>query len=201
MTRTLLVATKNPGKVREFAEMLSDLDVEFRNLAELGETPDVEETGTTFRENAILKARAYAAETGMLTLADDSCLQVDALGGDPGVYTGRYGAPEAKSHEDRYRLLLKNLAGVDSAERTARFRCVIVLAEPDGTILAEAEGVCEGAIADAPKGDGGFGYDPVFLVGGGSQTMAELPSAEKHRISHRGRALQALEPRLRGMLE
>ena len=195
----LLVATHNQGKVAEFAEMLADLEVEWLTLADVGVTMDVAETGSTFRENALLKARAYAAATGLLTLADDSGLEVDALGGRPGVYTSRYGG-EGLTHAGRYRLLLRRLEGVPWQARTARFRCVIVLAAPDGTLAGESEGVVEGVIAKEPAGEGGFGYDPVFYVPEWGQTMAQLDSAVKHQISHRGRALRALEPRLRQLL-
>ena len=199
MKKKLLVATHNQGKVKEFAEMLADLDVAWLSLADVGLVHDVEETGQTFRENAILKARYYAQETGLLTLADDSGLEVDALGGRPGVYTARYGG-KGLSHEERYRLLLANMRDVKTADRTARFRAVIVLMQPDGTIVGEAEGVCEGQIALEPAGDGGFGYDPVFYLPEWKRTMAQVGSAVKHQISHRGRALQQIEPLLRTLL-
>ena len=195
----LLVATHNRGKVVEFAEMLADLDVGWLTLDDVGVTTDVAETGSTFRQNALLKARAYAAETGLLTLADDSGLEVDALDGRPGIYTGRYGG-EGLTHGQRYRLLLRQLEDVPWEARTARFRCVIALAAPDGTVLAESEGVVEGMIATEPAGEGGFGYDPVFYLPEKGKTMAQLGSAVKHRISHRGRALRAQEPRLRQLL-
>ncbi len=199
MKNKLLVATHNKGKVKEFAEMLADLQVNWLGLDEAGVVRDVEETGTTFRENALLKAQAYAVETGLLTLADDSGLVVDALDGQPGVYTGRYGGP-GLSYAERYTLLLHKLRAVPWARRTARFCCVILLAGPDGTVLEEAEGVCEGYIAFEPAGSGGFGYDPVFYVAEKGVTMASLDSAVKHTLSHRGRAMKAIEPRLRDML-
>lgn len=199
MKNKLLVATHNKGKVKEFAEMLADLQVNWLGLDEAGVVRDVEETGTTFRENALLKAQAYAVETGLLTLADDSGLVVDALDGQPGVYTGRYGGP-GLSYAERYTLLLHKLRDVPWAQRTARFCCVILLAGPDGTVLEEAEGVCEGYIAFEPAGSGGFGYDPVFYVAEKGVTMASLDSAVKHTLSHRGRAMKAIEPRLRDML-
>lgn len=195
MTQTLLVATHNRGKVAEFAEMLADLDLAWVGLDDVGIRQDVEETGRTFQENAELKAQAYAAQTGLLTLADDSGLEVDALDGEPGVYTARYGGA-GLSHQERYELLLRNLAGVPEAGRTARFRCVIALARPEG-VVGTAVGVCEGRIAFAPAGSGGFGYDPVFFLPDRNLTMAQLPSAVKHQISHRGRALQAILPLLR----
>ncbi|HEX6387164.1 MAG TPA: XTP/dITP diphosphatase [Anaerolineae bacterium] len=199
MVRKLLVATYNQGKVTEFAEMLANLEVEWLSLDDAGVTMDVDETGRTFRENAILKARAYAAATGLLTLADDSGLEVDALGGRPGVSTSRYGG-EGLTHAQRYRLLLRELEDVPWEARSARFRCVIVLAAPDGTLLGESEGTVEGMIATAPAGEGGFGYDPVFYLPQKGKTIAQLKSAVKHQISHRGRALRAIEPRLRQLL-
>lgn len=199
MTQKLLVATHNKGKVSEFADMLADLDLAWLSLDDAGVTMDVAETGTTFRDNAILKAQAYAAETGLLTLADDSGLEVDALAGAPGVYTARYGGA-GLTHAQRYELLLQNLEGVPWEARTARFRCVIAVAAPDGALQGEAAGVCEGIIALAAAGDGGFGYDPVFFLPEWGQTMAQVGSAVKHQISHRGRAMRLLEPRLRQLL-
>jgi XTP/dITP diphosphohydrolase len=195
MSRKLLVATHNKGKVKEFAEMLADLDLEWLSLDDIGLEKDVDETGHTFQENAILKAETYAAESGYFTLADDSGLEVDALNGEPGIYTARYGG-KGLDHEGRYRLLLKNLEGVAEADRAARFRCVIALATPDG-IVGTAEGVCAGKIAEAPAGEGGFGYDPIFFLPDRGLTMAQVPSSVKHQISHRGRALKAIEPLLR----
>jgi XTP/dITP diphosphohydrolase len=195
MSRTLLVATHNQGKVREFAEMLADLDLEWLSLDDIGLEKDVDETGQTFTENAILKAETYASETGYFTLADDSGLEVDALNGEPGIYTARYGGV-GLDHQGRYQLLLKNMTGVQGDERSARFRCVIALATPDG-LVGTAEGACEGMIAEAPAGDGGFGYDPVFFLPDRGVTMAQVPSSVKHQISHRGQALKAIKPLLR----
>ena len=195
MSQTLLVATHNHGKVKEFAEMLADLDVAWLSLDDIGLEKDVDETGQTFQENAILKAQTYAAETGYVTLADDSGLEVDALHGEPGIYTARYGGA-GLDHVGRYRLLLKNLERVAGDDRSARFRCVIALAAPDG-LIGTAAGVCEGMIAEEPAGDGGFGYDPVFFLPDRGVTMAQVPSSVKHQISHRGRALKAIEPLLR----
>jgi XTP/dITP diphosphohydrolase len=176
--------------------MLADLKLTWLGLADVGITLDVPETGQTFYENAVLKARAYAAESGLITLADDSGLEVDVLNGRPGIYTGRYGG-EGLSHAQRYQKLLSELFGIPEAERTARFRCVIVVARPDGALLGSTEGVCEGVIAEAPAGDGGFGYDPVFYLPEQQQTLAQLDPAEKNQISHRGQALQKIEPLLR----
>jgi XTP/dITP diphosphohydrolase len=199
MTKTLLVATHNQGKVKEYAEMLSDLDINWQSLDDIGLTQEVEESGATFLENALLKAAGYAREAGCLTLADDSGLVVDALDGAPGVTTARYGGPELSSRE-RYEYLLSNLRGVPSEERTARFVCIIALSDAGGNILATAEGRIEGTIAEGPAGDGGFGYDPVFYVPQTGRTMAELPPQTKHTLSHRGNALRAIEPQLRAVL-
>ncbi len=180
----------------EFAEMLADLEIEWLSLADVDVTMDVEETGATFYENALLKATAYAAETGLLTLADDSGLEVDALDGAPGVYTARYGG-EALSHKERYLFLLQNMVGVE--ERNGRFRCSIILASPTGKLLGSSEGICEGTIALEPAGAGGFGYDPIFYLPEWDKTMAQMGAA-KHQISHRGQALKEIEPRLRELL-
>jgi len=197
MKRKLLVATHNRGKVAEYADMLADFELEWLTLSDVGVTMDVEETGDTFLANGRLKAIAYARETGLLTLAEDSGLQVDALGGEPGIYTARYGR-EALSHEDRYRFLLKNMEG--KTDRAARFRCVIVLCDKNGREIGHSNGICEGAIAHEPIGDGGFGYDPVFYLPDHGQTMAQVPASTKHQISHRGQALQAILPILRDWL-
>lgn len=199
MRQRLLVATHNRGKVQEYAEMLADLEMEWLSLDDAGVKLDVAETGQTFRENAILKAQTYAKETGLLTLADDSGLEVDALGGEPGVFTARYGGAGLTS-EQRYQLLLRNMADIPLPERTARFRCVIALAGPDGALLGVSDGVCEGMIGETAVGEAGFGYDPVFYLPERGKTMAQLDSAAKHQISHRGRALRAIEPVLREAL-
>jgi XTP/dITP diphosphohydrolase len=195
----LLVATHNKGKLIEYEELLADLPVQWLTLDDVCIRDEVPEDAPTFEENAVAKARGYARQARMLTLADDSGLEVDALGGRPGIHTARYGGPGLSSVE-RYNLLLENLAGVGWSERTARFRCVIALAGPDGELLGQAAGVCEGVIALAPAGDGGFGYDPVFYLPDRGLTMAELPALEKHRISHRGRAVRALSPLLHRIL-
>jgi len=197
----LLVATNNPGKVREYEELLTDLpetlDVTFP--AREGLTLEVEESGETFEENARIKALAYAQASGLISLADDSGLEVDALGGAPGIHSARYAGP-ATSDVDRYRKLLDALANVPAGQRSARFRCVVALALPDGTVHT-ADGLCEGEIGFAPRGEHGFGYDPVFVVKGhGGRTMAELPSDVKNEISHRARALMAIRPLLRTLI-
>ena len=198
MTRKLLVATHNPGKVREYQTLLADLPLEVTYLDAEGITLEVEETGHTFAENAVLKATTYARASGLWTWADDSGLEVDALGGAPGVYSARYGAPGA-SDADRYRKLLDALTGVPWARRTARFRCVVALTTPAGDVQT-ADGACEGIIAFGPAGSNGFGYDPVFYLPDWGQTMAQLPAETKHEISHRGRAARAAEKRLEAMI-
>lgn len=198
MSTDLLVATHNPGKVRQLASLLEELDVRLVSLEEAGIDWDVEETGETFEENAILKAQSYARATGLLTLADDSGLEVDALGGRPGVRTSRYGG-EGLDSAQRYMLLLEALNEVSWEERTARFRSVVALADAGG-VLATAAGTIEGRIALAPAGSGGFGYDPVFYLDEREMTMAELPPDVKNRISHRARAVEAIRPKLAARL-
>jgi len=192
----LLIATNNPGKVREYKELLAELPglpLQVTFPAQEGIDLDVDESGSTFEENARLKASAYAAASGMVTLADDSGLEVDALAGAPGVWSARYAGPGA-SDADRYRKLLAALAGVPPELRTARFRCVIAVAQPDGGIET-AEGRCEGHIGYEPRGEHGFGYDPVFIVDGQEgRTMAELLPEVKNRVSHRARAFAAAVP-------
>jgi len=190
----LLVATGNAGKLREFRRLLDGLEI--LSPADLSLALEVEETGATFEANARLKAEAYAAASGLPALADDSGLEVDALDGAPGVHSARYGGPGLDDGQ-RLELLLQRLAGQrQPAERTARFRCVLVAVTTDGR-HCRAEGVCEGRIASAPMGSGGFGYDPIFYLPHLGRTMAELPAPEKDRISHRGRALRAVRPLLR----
>ena len=184
----LLVGTGNPGKVGEFRELLDGLPVELVTPADIGLDMEVEETGDTLEENALIKAQAYANAGGVLTLADDSGLFVDALHGDPGVRSARYGAPDAKTDEDRVALLLRNLADVPDAERDAAFRCVIVIAEPGVDTVRIAKGELRGIIGQSPRGTNGFGYDPVFVVREYGKTVAELDSETKNALSHRGRA-------------
>lgn len=193
---TLLIATHNPGKVAEIAAMLASAGIDCMSLREAGVTLEVEEIGATFLANATLKAVQYARAAGLPTLADDSGLEVDALGGLPGVQTARYGG-EGLAQVERNQLVLNRLAWTPPAERTARFRCVMVLAAADGQVLGGAEGVCPGLIADAPRGSGGFGYDPIFYLPELGCTMAELTPEEKHAVSHRGRALAAMLPIIR----
>ncbi|MGC8838060.1 MAG: XTP/dITP diphosphatase [Anaerolineae bacterium] len=190
----LLIATHNPGKVRELRALLGDLPLELTWPGELGLDLQVEESGASFEENARLKALAYARASGLWTLADDSGLEVDALGGAPGVHSARYGGPGA-SDVDRYRLLLERMAGVPEGQRQARFRCVVALASPQGQVWT-AEGRVEGVVAREPRGENGFGYDPVFYMPDLGCTMAELPQEQKNRLSHRARAVEAIRPLL-----
>lgn len=191
----LLIASTNPGKIREYGQMFSDLDLEIVGLQAVGlETLVVDEPYVTFEENAVHKAQTYARASGLMTLADDSGLEVDALGGRPGVYTARY-AGEGASDADRYMKLLAEIASVPDTERGARFVCVIVVAQPDSAQVRQVRGECEGHIAHAP-GDGayGFGFDPVFIPDGYDVTFNALPPEVKNRISHRGRAAQLILP-------
>jgi XTP/dITP diphosphohydrolase len=195
MNKLLLVATRNKGKVKELANLIDDLEMNWLSLDDLEIDLQVEETGDSFQENAIIKAMAYSKASGMLTLADDSGLEVDALNGRPGIHTARYGG-ESLTSRQRYELLLNELRDVPTEMRGARFRCFIALARPDG-IVGSAEGTCEGVIATAPVGSGGFGYDPVFYLPDQQLTLAQLSAGEKHLISHRGRAIAGIAPLLR----
>ncbi len=194
-TAKLLIATNNPHKLDEYKEIFFDLPVTLTFLAEEGITLDPAETGATFEENAIIKALAFAQVGAFPVLADDSGLEVDALEGEPGVYSARYGHTKKHDHAGRYKIVLDKLAAknVPWAERTARFRCVIALATKDG-LIGTVQGALEGFINNEPKGHGGFGYDPIFFVPELNQTLAQLSSAKKHSISHRGRAARAAIP-------
>lgn len=185
----LVVATRNPGKVKEILAICDDWPVEWLTFEHVS-WPEVEETGATYQENALLKADAVADATGEAALADDSGLEVDALGGAPGPRSARYAGRDADD-EENLRALLRAVAGVPRAGRTARYRAVAAMAWPDGRHLWR-EGECEGILRTKPTGSGGFGYDPIFEPAGWDRTMAELEADEKDRISHRGRALRAL---------
>ena len=191
----LLVATHNRGKVQEYRELLRQVPLELVSLDDLGITEDVDETGVTFQENAWLKAHTYSALGGMLTLSDDSGLEVDALEGQPGIHSARYGGDTCHSDEERVSLLLSNLDGIPWPRRTARFRCVIAICQPGGTEVSLVGSVA-GMIQYEPQGTEGFGYDPVFYLPSFDRTIAQLSMAEKNRISHRGdaahKAVQAL---------
>ncbi|MBC7929619.1 MAG: RdgB/HAM1 family non-canonical purine NTP pyrophosphatase [Rubrivivax sp.] len=184
----LLVATGNAGKVRELSLLLADAPLTLRLLSDFPDIPEAEETGSTFAENATIKALLYSSRSGLLTLSDDSGLVVDALGGAPGVYSARYAGTQATSAE-RMAKLLGELAATGDGERRARFVCVIALADPLTGALDTFEGTCEGRITHARRGTGGFGYDPVFIPEGHEQTFGELPDEIKQNISHRARAL------------
>lgn len=189
-----IIATHNVKKLAELERILAPLGISVQTAAQAGYSlPEVDETGTTFAENARLKAESAMRATGRPAVADDSGLVVDALGGAPGVYSARYAGPDA-GDRDRYEKLLRELADVPDDRRTARFVSAVCCVFPDGTSI-DVTGACEGRIARAPRGDGGFGYDPVFLVG--DRSYAELTAAEKDEISHRGRALRALQDALR----
>ncbi|MGE5606264.1 MAG: XTP/dITP diphosphatase [Bacteroidota bacterium] len=191
--RKLVLASKNKGKVVELKEILVSLPLEVVGLDGFPDAPEVKETGRTFMENAILKARTIGDFTGELTLADDSGLEVDALNGEPGVYSARYGQP-GWDDRDRYRFLLENLQSVPLEKRTARFRCAVALYNPENGQLCQADGTVEGIILDESRGANGFGYDPVFLITELGKTMAELTAEEKNRFSHRARAVEKLIP-------
>lgn len=186
---TLLLATSNLHKLAEYRAIFSDMPLRLFSLSDIHLAVDVEETGKTFAENAELKARTYAQLSQMLTLADDSGLEIDALGGAPGVHSARYLGRET-SYQERFRVILKQLQGLPLDQRSARFRCVIALAESTGNIRM-VEGIVEGVIAESPRGTYGFGYDPIFLLPELGKTFAELEPVDKNRISHRARAAQS----------
>ncbi len=188
--KEVIIATKNEGKVREFKAMLEPRGYEVKSLLDIGYTPEIEETGQTFEENAVIKAETISKETGKIVIADDSGLSVDYLGGSPGVYSARY-AGEEKNDLANLKKLLKELEGVEKEDRSARFRCALALCTP-GQETKTVEGSVEGYITEEPRGTNGFGYDPVFLVKDKDQTMAELSSGEKNKISHRAEALKKL---------
>lgn len=192
MSEKFVLATHNPGKLKEMSAILAELGIQVVGPSELGIDVEVEETGTTFAENAMLKAQAICAASGLPAIADDSGLCVDALNGGPGVYSARYGG-EGLDDRGRTMLLLQNMRG--QTTRAAHFACAICCVFPSGDTLT-AEGRCEGAIAFAPMGEGGFGYDPVFLVPEKAKTFSQLTAEEKNAISHRGKALRAFSEKL-----
>ena len=200
--REILLATGNPGKAREMHEILgaglTDGAVRWRRLSEFESWPEPVEDGKTFRDNAALKARYYAQRSGLWTIADDSGLEVDALGGEPGVRSARY-AGEPKDDAANNRLLIERLADVPAEQRTARFRCAVALSDGEN-VLASAEGTVEGRMIDDPRGGNGFGYDPHFYVDKMQRTAAEMAPEQKHAISHRGQALRQLHVKLLDLL-
>ena len=197
MSEKFVLATHNPGKLKEMSDILARFGVEVVSPGDLGITVDVEETGTTFAENAMLKAKAICAAAKLPAIADDSGLCVDALNGGPGVYSARYGG-EGLDDKGRYMLLLNNMRG--QTTRAAHFTCSIACAFPNGDTLT-AEGRCDGTIAFAPMGEGGFGYDPVFFVPEKAKTFGQLTAEEKSAISHRGRALESFAAKLETYLK
>lgn len=195
---TIALATRNTHKIRELGRICADWPVAWLTVenADPGSFPDVDETEDTYLGNAVLKARVVASALGVPALADDSGIEVDALGGKPGPRSARF-AGAAATDEQNLGALIAALKGVPSGGRTARYRCVAVLAWPDGEAV-HAEGVCEGTLVGKPRGVGGFGYDPIFVPVGWDTTMAELTDEQKDRISHRGRAFRALREMLAG---
>lgn len=198
---TILVATRNHGKAREFAEMLGGSNLDWRDLSDFPNAGEVEETGTTFRANACIKASAYAQRTGLWTIADDSGLEVDALQGSPGVYSARWAERHhaGKGDADNNTLLLRQIEHVDDAQRTARFVCTLALSDPQGRIILTARDTVEGKILRAGRGTNGFGYDPLFLIDALGRTTAELEPDQKHAISHRGKALRRVKQLMHGL--
>jgi XTP/dITP diphosphohydrolase len=198
MSMKIVLATNNEKKLKEMRAILSELGFTVLSLREAGVELEVEETGSTFAENAALKAEAAMRATGLPAIADDSGLVVDVLGGAPGVYSARYGGDVVQNDKERYELLLQNLRGVPEEARGAYFICSIACHFPDGRRIT-AEGRCHGRITHAPAGSGGFGYDPVFFVEGEGVTMAELSPERKNRISHRARAIREFSERIRAL--
>ncbi|MCL4458597.1 MAG: XTP/dITP diphosphatase [Chloroflexi bacterium] len=194
----LLIATRNPAKVREYSQLLACLPLRLVSLVDEQITLIVEETGQTFAENAKLKASQYASASGLLTLADDSGLEVEALNGAPGVRSARYAGPRA-TNADRIRLLLQQLQDFPWEKRAARFRCAIAVATPTNEVYL-SEGRCDGVISFEPRGKYGFGYDPVFFLPEYNKTMAELRPEEKDRLSHRAKAAQGARAILQQLL-
>jgi XTP/dITP diphosphohydrolase len=187
MMQEVVIATKNKGKAREFEQMFQPFQIQVKTLLDFPEFPEIEETGETFEENAIIKAEFVMKETNAMVMADDSGLVIDALNGRPGVYSARYAGPE-KDDEANIQKVLKELEGVPLSKRTARFYCALALAIP-GRETITVNGTCEGFISFEKKGVNGFGYDPIFYVKGYERTMAELLPNEKNKISHRAQAL------------
>jgi XTP/dITP diphosphohydrolase len=194
----LLIATNNQGKLIELHDLLKKLGIEFINPEQLKLDLDVAEEGQTYAENAALKAMAFSKATGFITLADDSGLEVEVLGGEPGIYSKRYSSKPGASDADRRAYLLEKLRGHPRPWK-AQFRCVIALASPQGEIKF-SEGICRGEVIPEERGQNGFGYDPIFLIPGLDRTMAELTREEKNTLSHRARAVRASIPILREML-
>jgi XTP/dITP diphosphohydrolase len=196
----LLVATGNAGKVRELAKLLSTSPVELLGLRDALLMNEVAETGSTFRENAILKAAGYAQQSELWSLADDSGLEVDALGGRPGILSARYAGAETP-YDRKIRSLLDELSEAGDTNRSARFVCSMAISDPHGSITFEATGVCQGKLANTPRGTNGFGYDPIFVPDGFEQTFGELDDEIKQQISHRARAAREIVRYLLGFFD
>ena len=197
MEHRIVFATGNEGKMREVRLIMADLGTEILSMKEAGADPDIVEDGKTFGENAEIKARAVWEQTGGIVMADDSGLVIDYLGGEPGVYSARY-MGEDTSYEIKNRALIDRLAGVEGRDRSARFVCNIAAVLPDGQVV-HTEETMEGLIAMEPAGDGGFGYDPILYLPEYGKTSAEITIEEKNKISHRGKALEAMKDRLKEM--
>lgn len=195
----ILIGTTNPNKLKEIREILHDLPVELISPAKSAPLPEVIEDGRTFRENAVKKAVEWARFSGNWTMAEDSGLEVDALGGEPGVLSARYAGEDANYERNNLKLL-KALEGVPAEQRTARFRCTVALAKPEGLVFV-VEGECTGLIAEEPRGKHGFGYDPVFYLPEYDKTFAELGPEIKNRISHRTRALRKFREKLTAFID
>jgi XTP/dITP diphosphohydrolase len=194
---TLLIASTNQGKLREYRAILSELPADLKTLVDVGIDFEVDETGTTFRENATLKATAYRAASGLVTFAEDSGLEIDVLGGEPGVYSARWG--NTSDYDLKHRMILERLANVPSEQRTARYVSEAAIVDTGGRVW-NYRGTVEGRIAMAPAGTGGFGFDPIFELPQFGCTMAQLSAEQKHAISHRGRSTRSALPRLRAVL-
>jgi XTP/dITP diphosphohydrolase len=195
----VVVATRNQGKLRELVPLLAHLELELRTIDDLAPAAELREDGVTFVENALAKARQAARATGLPAIADDSGLEVDALDGAPGVYSARYAGPGADDAKNNAKLL-EALRGIPPSRRGARFRCVAAFVDPARGVEIVREGACEGEVLAAPRGEDGFGYDPLFFVPTVGRTMAELPLEEKNRLSHRAAAFRALAEALAATL-
>ncbi|MGE8206057.1 XTP/dITP diphosphatase [Heyndrickxia sp. NPDC080065] len=199
MENQVIIATKNSGKAKEFEKMFSEYNIKVKTLLDFPEAIDVEETGSTFEENAILKAETISKQYNIMAIADDSGLVIDALDGRPGIFSARY-AGEEKNDEANIEKVLKEMEHIPAEDRTARFYCALALAKPDEKTIT-VSGTCEGNIINERKGNNGFGYDPIFFIKDKGLTMAELPSSEKNLISHRAKALQKLRVVLKDILD
>ena len=190
-TNSIVLATGNPGKINELRELLRDIPFELKTLRDFENIREVEETGSTFHENAVIKACGFAQQTGHLSLADDSGLEIEALGGAPGVHSARFAGADA-GYDAKNASLLGLLGESGDTERRARFVCVMALSDSSGRLIHTAAGICTGSVAHSPRGNKGFGYDPIFVPDGFDQTFGELGVEVKQRISHRARATELI---------